>query len=286
MTISPRRRRRQTRRIYIITAGILLLCGIIAWALWGRSRKARPASAALEPPAATASAPMDSPSPSPTPSASPSSAQMPIPTAVAPKTPAPAPRPTQALQRSALERSLYQGSLSIVDSLGEGRLSLTYVNKGTETLYALYFHLYPNTQISASLSIARVSLNGVSAYYTLEAEGALLYVPLVNELREGESARVFIEFTVHLPKYGFGPAPAAGEPIPLLCVFPTAAVYENGWVTESTPERVDYAPLADWRLGIEATRTPAFTGGETQDLGGNRYLCTGRSALAALTLGS
>ncbi len=288
MVISPRRRRKRKRCYWI--AGIALVCAISATIFWFVRRRAQPVSApAAESPAPTAApAPTDERTPSPTitpRTATPAATQAaaPSPSPEAPRTPL----PTLPLRRSQLVRSLYQGSLSIAQDQARGELSLTYVNNGTETLYSLYLHLYPNTQVPGSLTIEAVALDGIRAYYTLEGEGTRLCVPLVTELRSGEAARLFLRFAVQIPKYGFGLALAGSDALPLLCVFPTAAVYENGWVTEATadPGRVDYAPLADWRLLIESARTPLFTGGNMQKLGEGRYLCTAQAALADLVLG-
>ncbi len=283
MVISPRRRRKRIRGYWL--AGIALACAILAAILWLARHRAQPVSAAAaESPTPTAALGR-SPSPTiapqtATPAVAPAAAPSPSPKA--PRTP----RPTLPIRRSQLARSLYQGSLFIAKEQARGELSLSYVNNGTETLYSLYLHLYPNTQAPGSLMIEAVALDGIRAYYTLEAEGTRLCVPLVTELRSGESARLFLRFALQIPEYGFGPALADSAALPLLCVFPTAAVYENGWITEATadPGRVDYAPLADWRLLIESERTPLLTGGDMKKLGEGRYLCTAQAALADLTL--
>lgn len=279
MVVSPRRRKKRMRAYRV--AGIALACALSALVFWSLYRRAQPVSS----PAAMGSpTPAGETAPLPTTAApqtvTPAAAPSPSPTA--PRTPL----PTLPLRPSQLPRSLYQGSLSITEEQAEGALSLTYVNNGAETLYSLYLHLYPNTQVPGSLTIEAVSLDGVQAYYMLEDEGTRLCVPLVTELRSGEAARLFLRFMVKIPKYGFGLALAGSGSLPLLCVFPTAAVYENGWVTEATadPSRIDYAPLADWRLLIQSERAPLFTGGDMQKIGEGRYFCTARSALADLAL--
>ena len=288
MVVSPRRRRKRIRGYWI--AGITLACAILAVVFWFARRSIQPVSAA----AAESPAPMATPTPTGEHTPRPATEQQTAtPTAAPVAAPSPAPKathtpqPTLPLRQSQLPRTLYQGRLSITGDQAEGELSLTYVNNGTETLYSLYLHLYPNTQVPGSLTIQAVSLDGIRAYYTLEGEGTRLCVPLVTELRSGEAARLFLRFTVQIPKYGFGLALAGSDALPLLCVFPTAAVYENGWVTEATadPSRVDYAPLADWRLLIESAHAPLFAGGDMQRLGEGRYRCTAQAALADLVLG-
>lgn len=264
----------------------IFLCAALAVLVWFllRRGKAVPASAAaVSLPTPTASPTPAATSPSPTASLTLApSTEAPVAAIQAPeRTPIAAP----PLQKSALERSLYQGSLSIAGTEARGELSLTYVNNGTDTLYALNFHLYPNAFLAGSLAIEAAALNGVRAYYyTPGGEGSLLCVPLVNELRPGESARVFLRFRVRIPKYGFAQAPAAGDPLSLLAIFPTAAVYENGWVTQSTPDQVDFAPLADWRLVVESSQPLSFAGGEVTPLSQGRYLCTAQAALPTLVL--
>lgn len=286
MAISPRRRRKRIRRLLI--AGIALLCAVLAALFWVKRRKAKPASAPAPMNTTGASIAQQTAAPTAPPTSVPTAVPSTAPTAVPTATPeAPStPKPTLVLSPSKLARSLYQGSLAISEGQAKGALSLTYVNNGTDTLYALYLHLYPNTQVPGSLAIDAVSLNGIQAYYTLEGEGALLRIPLLNELRPGEAARVYLRFSVKIPKYGFGLALAGSNTLPLLCIFPTAAVYENGWITEATaePSRVDYAPLADWRLLINSERTPTLTGGNMEKIAEGRYLCTAQAAVAELVL--
>lgn len=290
MAISTRRKRRKLR--YGILGAALLLAALAAlfFLLRGRSKPAEPPALPTAPPTPM-QAQTASEAPAPTPSSAPQDpAATPNPQAPG-ETPvltameeAQTPPPVLPLKQSALERSLYQGRLSIGAEAAAGSLSLTYVNKGVDTLYTLYLHLYPNTVVPGSLAIEAASLSGVRTYYTLEREGALLCLPLINELRSGEAVRVFLRFRVTIPKYGFGQALAESRALPLLCVFPTAAVYENGWVLDSAPGQVDFAPLADWRLLIEAARVPSLKGGETQEAGMGRYLCTAQAYLPELSL--
>lgn len=274
MTISTRRRRKRLRNYTI--AGAALLCALGA-ALFLLLRRG---------PAQAASAPVATASPSPSPSASPGPAPTPSPTAAPTPTPARTPAPTLPLRKSALGRSLYQAALTISGRRAEGAVSLTYVNNGVDTLYALYLHLYPNAQAPGSLQIKEAALDGTRAYHTLVNNGALLHVPLVNELRSGEAARVYVEFTVDIPREGFGPAPAESGAIPLWGLVPTIAVYENEWLRTATPGQVDYAPLADWRVLVRAEGVPSLEAGQVEDLGAGRYLCTAKTAELALRLAS
>lgn len=280
MTSSPRRKRKQ-KRIYAF-AGAAVLCAASALA-WVLMRDRTPRLVAVSPAALETAGVMATPVPSAE-AAAPDAAPEPAPSPTEPPTPARTPFPAPAIRRSVLERSLYQGSLSIGKTQARGRLSLTYVNNGIETLYVIFLHLHPNARAPGSLSIQAVALDGVRAYYTLEGEGALLRLPLVNELRGGEAVRIYLEFSVEIPENGSEAALAADGGFPLSGVFPMAAVYENGWITDATPDRVDYAPLADWRLLMESAREPAFAGGETRRLGEGQYLCAARTAIPQLLL--
>ncbi|MEA5059406.1 MAG: hypothetical protein EOM66_02790 [Clostridia bacterium] len=287
MTISPRRRRKRIRIYTLAGAALLCILAGLLFYFFKREQALQAVSVPLPQPTATAT-PMATVTPTatitptavPSPSAVPQTS--PVSTVAPAASPAPvrSPFPTLPIRKSVLERSLYQGSLSIVDDQARGKLSLTYVNNGVETLYAIYLHLYPNAMVPGSLSIKAAALDGVQAYYTLD--GAMLCLPLINELRSGESARIYLEFTVQFPEGGFGATSSEGTELSLLGIFPTAAVYENGWISDTTPEQVDFAPLADWRVVIAAAQAPTFSGGEVEQLGDGRYLCTARAAVPEL----
>ncbi len=261
------RRRHRPVAPYILAAALLLLAagGILYWVLRG------PSPSPLGSPAPVASPSPSPASPSPAPSASPARST-------------PSPRPIQALGAAGLERSLYQASLTIGEEEASGALSLTYVNNGLETLYVLYFHLYPNTQGADSLVIQSVSLNGTAAYHTYTEDGTILCVPLLNELHTGDAARIYLEFTVQVPAGGYGPPAAQEEETPLWGLMPSAALYENGWVLEAAPEDVRFGPVADWRVDITSQRTPALASGTVEPLSEGRWLCSLTAATPGLYL--
>lgn len=231
------------------------------------------------------------PAPAQTPGGAP--AQTPAQTSAQTPAPALAPAPTAAEARpqggataapaapapGGLEQNRHQASLAVTETALQGQISIAYVNKGQDTLYAINLHLHPNAVQPGSMAIQAVTLNGVRAYHTFEREGAILNVPLINELEPGEEARLYVEFTVALPQEGgFGQLPEENTGLALYHVFPMPAIYEDTWRLYAQPGEVEYTPLADWQVLLETERLPMVLHCEIRSLEDGRYLCTGQTA--------
>ena len=164
------------------------------------------------------------------------------------------PVPTAAVRMSPLTRSLYKVRLDLdwESRVLDGMLELHYLNTSPDTLYAIRLHLYPNTEAPGCMTIERVALNSYENYYTVTGEaGDILNVPLINELRTGEACCLLVQFTLSIPEsenFGFADKKTALLP----CAFPIAAYYENDWALDVTPTDLNYAPVADFRMIINA----------------------------------
>jgi hypothetical protein len=207
-------------------------------------------------------------------------AQAPVQTPIPAKLPVPSsiPQPDPAPAR---ERSLYEIACKLKeDGSGLNCIErLTYMNSTRDTLYEIILNIYPNAFLTpdavsssefrsvygsrfseGSLDMKRVSLNGVPSYYEYKNEKkTLLSVPLLLELRPGESAELLLEFDVTIPKanYRFG----TGRHATMLGnVFPIAAVYENGWRTDGYYPIGDpfFSDVSDYKLAVQLPREYTF----------------------------
>ena len=157
-------------------------------------------------------------------------------------TPEPTPEPEPTLQIPKPEVSIYTAKLSIGEDVIQGSMQLHYVNNSGDTLFAIPFHLYPNTLVPDTLQVKEVSLDGRRAYFTVEED--VLNVPLVMELEQGEDCMVYVNFTLNLATGAYG-----GKR--LTHVLPVAAVYENGWMTDTAPEDAAYTAPAIYSVIID-----------------------------------
>ncbi len=181
------------------------------------------------------------------------------------ETPEPTPEPDWAPEPAASAQpprteSLYEAALSIVpyNATVSGRLRLTYVNTTPDVLYALKLHLHANDVSPGCLSLSTVSVNGERAYYALSGEnGSILTVPLPLEIAPGESAELYLGFTIAVPNTGsrFGVNDAG---LMLGNFLPVMAVYENGaWRTDPYTDQGDafYSETADYRVAVTFPKT-------------------------------
>ena len=155
--------------------------------------------------------------------------------------PEPTPEPTPHIPKP--EVNIYTGKLIVEEEAIKGSMRLHYINNGADTLYAIPFHLYPNTVTPNAMAVKKLSLDGKEAYFT--ADNDKLNVPLAVELVPGEDCIIYMEFTVDLYAGEYG---ADGK---LAYLLPAAAVYENGWMLEAMPGDVAYTAPATYSVIIE-----------------------------------
>ena len=156
--------------------------------------------------------------------------------------------------------TLYEAALSIVpySSTISGKLRISYVNASSDVLYALKLHLHANDVSQGCFSLSNVAVNGERVYYVLSGEnGGILTVPLPLEIAPGESAELFLNFTISVPRTGsrFG---LNDTGLMLGNFLPIMAVYENGaWRTDPYTAEGDpfYSETADYRVAITFPKT-------------------------------
>ncbi len=156
--------------------------------------------------------------------------------------------------------TLYEAALSIVpySSTISGKLRISYVNASSDVLYALKLHLHANDVSQGCFSLSSVAVNGERVYYALSGEnGGILTVPLPLEIAPGESAELFLNFTISVPRTGsrFG---LNDTGLMLGNFLPIMAVYENGaWRTDPYTAEGDpfYSETADYRVAITFPKT-------------------------------
>ena len=177
-----------------------------------------------------------------------------------------APEPLEGVQQARTE-SLYEAAVSIDPRAAKvyGKLRLQYVNTSPDVLYAITLRLHANDVSPGCFVPGTVAVNGERAYYTLSGEnGSILTVPLPLEIAPGESAELYLGFTIAVPQTGsrFGVNEAG---LMLGNFLPVAAVYENGaWRTDPYTAEGDafYSETADYRVAVTfpKTHTLAYTG--------------------------
>lgn len=167
----------------------------------------------------------------------------PEPTPVPTPTPEPSPTPEPTVYIPKPEVNIYTARISVGAETVHGCLRVHYVNTGTDTIYSVPFHLYPNTVTPGVFTVNGLSLDGKEAYYVLQED--VLSVPLVMELLPGEDCVIYIDFTVNLY------AGAYGKDGKLSHLLPAAAVYENDWMLDAAPEDVYYTAPAAYSIIIE-----------------------------------
>ncbi|MBQ7091760.1 MAG: hypothetical protein IJN83_03820 [Clostridia bacterium] len=167
----------------------------------------------------------------------------PEPTPVPTPTPEPSPTPEPTLFIPKPEVNIYTARISVGAETVHGCLRVHYVNTGTDTIYSVPFHLYPNTITPSAFKIDSLSLDGKETYYVVDNDK--LNVPLAVELAPGEDCVIFMEFDVDLYAGEYG---ADGK---LEYILPAAAVYEHGWLLEAQPADVYYTAPASYSVIIE-----------------------------------
>ena len=208
-----KRKKRALRRGVLITAGVLafLAACCLVWTRLGAIPRRDRAEDTL--PAATPVIPDITPAPS-----------------------AAAPAITQVSRAD----SLYTASLHIDtrDRRAEGQVLIDYVSRRVETVYSLDIGLYPNAVAAGCMEVTGVALNGEMAYYTLD--GAVLTLPLLNELDPGQSCRIYIKFSIDLTK-------DYGNDMSLVCPLPLVAEDRDMLKEPGAPE---YGAPAEYRVRL------------------------------------
>lgn len=130
------------------------------------------------------------------------------------------PQHTAALQKAPTE---YAASLTLNGSTVKGMQQIRYQNSTGVDLYAIALNLYPNAQRAKSLSVtgAYVDQKPVAFTYADEAQTVLI-LPLYRELAAGETANIYVEFTLRL-----------GTRTSLTAILPRIAPFENGLLRET-----------------------------------------------------
>lgn len=162
------------------------------------------------------------------------------PLAISPEpTPEPAPTPEPEPDIPRPQVCLYTARLSLEEEAIYGSLRIHYINTGDATIFAVPFHLYPNTQSADALTITRLALDGREAFFT--HQDGLLNVPLVVELAPGEDCVIFMELRLDISDDY-----REGHSLPY--ALPAVAVYENGWLTDVAPQDAGYTLPASYSL--------------------------------------
>lgn len=156
-------------------------------------------------------------------------------------TPEVTPEPTIYIPKP--EVNIYTARLIRNESIIEGSLRVHYVNNTSDTLFAVPFHLYPNSVTPGAMKVQQLSLDGKKAYFTIDQD--LLSVPLVMELAPGDTCVIYMDFTVDMYLGDYG---RDGK---LQYVLPAAGVYEHGWLLDAVPEDVAYTVPSTYSVIIE-----------------------------------
>ncbi len=165
----------------------------------------------------------------------------PAPTATPEPTSEPTPEPTIYIPRP--EVNVYTAKLTRQESIMQGSLRVHYLNNTSDTVFAVPFHLYPNSITPGVLKVQELSLDGKKAYFTIEED--LLNVPLAVELAPDEDCVIYMEFTIDMYLGDYG---RDGR---LPYILPAVGVYENGWLTDALPEDVTYTAPSTYSVIIE-----------------------------------
>ncbi|MDD6044430.1 MAG: hypothetical protein PUC76_02085 [Clostridia bacterium] len=163
----------------------------------------------------------------------------------------PTPEPTTAIPKP--DVSIYTAKLTVEQQTIYGSMRLHYVNNSADTLYSIPLHLYPNTLSPDTVTVQRLSLNGISAYYTVE--GDILEVPLALEIEPGGDCVIYAEFTVNLTGSSYGRLISGKRELPY--ILPAAGVYENGWLTDATMDQLTYTAPATYSVMVEGAVSSA-----------------------------
>ncbi len=126
-----------------------------------------------------------------------------------------------------------------------GREWVRYTNNEKVPLNEVYFRLFPNSpgwQDSKS-EVAKVTVDGKEAAFSLEQGGTALRVPLERPLSPGHSVVIVLDFSASIPQHGGGNYSVFGYKDGVLSLahfYPMIPVYdEQGWHTEIAPSYGD-----------------------------------------------
>jgi hypothetical protein len=246
-----REKKKRQQRVLIVVAALLVMA-VAALLIWQPFEK--PAPPDMEPTASPAILETS------VPAVSPDILETPVPAV------SPAIQSTSALSPEQTGFSLYEAVIAVdtKEELLFGKLRLTYVNRYADSLFTVMMNLFPNAVSENCLTLTLVTVNGFDADYTLSADNTHLTIPLMRELKTGESTPIYIEYIIKIPKTNnrFG---AGDDRFMFGNSIPIAAVYENGaWRTDAYYVKGDsfYSEVADYSVSISTTEsyTIACTG--------------------------
>lgn len=198
--------------------------------------------------------------------------------------------------RADLERvpapTIYRLKLRLNQNLSElgGEESITYTNRETENLDAIYFRLFANypsgkDRVQASsgedrLQVSSVKVDGAEIKPTFQVENTALRVPLARPLAPGNAINMQLVFTVTIPfnnESHYADFTNSDGIVTLPSVYPLIPAYdEGGWHIELPPAYGDLvyadasfydvyftAPVGQTVIGSGATVGTTTQGYET-----------------------
>lgn len=140
-----------------------------------------------------------------------------------------------------------------------GKQIVNYINKSSNDLNEIYFHIYPNAfkKYDGNIKINDVKIDGKSAEYHIEgADKTLLRVQLKSKLLPNKDIKIAMNYSVKIPstkdRFGYGNGIyAVGN------FFPIAAVYKDAkWDKHLYDEKGDafYSEVSNFDVNITAPK--------------------------------
>ena len=149
----------------------------------------------------------------------------------------------------------------------DGSARIRYTNRATVTLDSIYLHLFPNLWRD-NMTLSDVQVAGRPVSVTLESGDSLARVALPSPLPPGQETELDLRFSDPIPSDldigNYGEFALQNRVLALAGFYPTVAVYDNAWHTETPATQGDVlyanASLYDVTLTAPADLQVVATG--------------------------
>ncbi|MFZ5857821.1 MAG: M1 family metallopeptidase [Chloroflexota bacterium] len=124
----------------------------------------------------------------------------------------------------------------------DGKETVFYTNRETETLNNIQFRLFPNI-LGGKMEVRDLMVDGKPVTPSYGLENSLMTVPLENPLAVGQSVRLEMDFSLEVPtdvELNYGVLASYDGVLTLAHAYPVIPVYnEEGWNVELPPQAGD-----------------------------------------------
>jgi len=161
---------------------------------------------------------------------------------------------------------VYLVNLVVSDDLSEvhGMMEVSYTHQASQPVDEIAFHLYANG-IGGRISVNDGRIDGAAAGIRLSDEETVAWIHLEQDLEEGQSITVALEFAASVPVSNiahYGILTTTGRMSSLAHLLPLLAIFDGRWRVDLPPEYGDvlYADVGFYLVALEVPADTAVAG--------------------------